>query len=32
VTAGGLIVVMPSGIRVEGLDANGAATLIRQLS
>lgn len=32
VIAGGLVVVMPSGIRVEGLDARGAATLIRQLS
>jgi hypothetical protein len=31
-TSGGLVVVTPSGFRVEGLDANGAATLIRQLS
>ena len=28
----GLVVVTPSGIRVEGLDANGVATLVRQLS
>jgi hypothetical protein len=32
VTVGGLVVVTPSGFRVEGLDANGAATLIRQLA
>jgi hypothetical protein len=32
VAAGGLVVVMPSGLRVEGLDVNGAATLIRQLA
>jgi hypothetical protein len=32
VTVGGLTVVTPSGFRIEGLDANGAATLIRQLA
>jgi hypothetical protein len=32
VTLAGLVVVTPSGFRVEGLDAQGAATLIRQLS
>ncbi len=32
VTVGGLVVVTPSGFRIEGLDANGAATLIRQLA
>jgi len=31
-TESGLVVVTPSGFRVEGLDANGAATLIRQLA
>ena len=29
---GGLVVVTPTGFRVEGLDGHGAATLIRQLS
>jgi hypothetical protein len=32
VTVSGLVVVTPSGFRVEGLDANGAATLLRQLA
>ena len=32
VIVGGLVVITPSGFRVEGLDANGAATLIRQLA
>jgi hypothetical protein len=32
VVAGTLVVLTPSGFRVEGLDANGAATLIRHLS
>jgi hypothetical protein len=32
VTVSGLVVVTPSGYRVEGLDANGAATLLRQLA
>jgi hypothetical protein len=32
VTVGGLVVVTPSGFRIEGLDPNGAATLIRQLA
>jgi hypothetical protein len=32
VTVGGLVVVTPSGFRIEGLDANGVATLIRQLA
>lgn len=32
VTVGGLVVVTPSGFRIEGLDTNGAATLIRQLA
>ena len=32
VTVGGLVVVTPSGFRVEGLDAHGAATLLRQLA
>jgi hypothetical protein len=31
-TSASLVVVTPSGFRVEGLDARGAATLIRQLS
>jgi hypothetical protein len=31
-TGAGLILVTPSGFRVEGLDAQGAATLIRQLA
>ena len=31
-TVSGLVVVTPGGFRVEGLDANGAATLIRQLA
>ena len=31
-TVTGLVVVTPSGFRIEGLDADGAATLIRQLS
>jgi hypothetical protein len=31
-TSAGLVVVTPSGFRVEGLDARGAATLIRQLA
>lgn len=31
-TVAGLAVVTPNGFRVEGLDAHGAATLIRQLS
>ena len=32
ISEGGLVVVTPSGFRIEGLDANGAATLIRQLA
>jgi hypothetical protein len=32
VTVGGLVVVTPSGFRIEGLDANGAATLVRRLA
>jgi hypothetical protein len=32
VAVGALVVVTPSGFRIEGLDANGAATLIRQLA
>jgi hypothetical protein len=32
VTVGGLVVVTPSGFRIEGVDANGAAALIRQLA
>ena len=32
VTVGDLVVVTPSGFRIEGLDANSAATLIRQLA
>ena len=32
VAAGGLVVVTPGGLRVEGLDVNSAATLIRQLT
>jgi hypothetical protein len=32
VTAVGLVVVTPNGFRVEGLDADGAATLLRQLA
>jgi hypothetical protein len=32
VTCGGLVVVSPSGFRVEGLDANSAATLLRLLA
>lgn len=31
-TGTGLVVITPSGFRVEGLDATSAATLIRQLS
>ena len=31
-TSAGLVVITPSGFRVEGLDASGAAKLIRQLS
>ena len=31
-TGGGLVVITPSGYRVEGLDAHGAAMLIRQLA
>jgi hypothetical protein len=31
-TGAGLVVITPSGFRVEGLDAHGAATLIRQLA
>jgi hypothetical protein len=32
VTVGGLVVVTPSGFRIEGLDANSAATLLRLLA
>jgi hypothetical protein len=32
VAVGGLVVVTPSGFRVEGLDVSGVATLIRQLA
>ena len=32
VASGGLVVVTPSGFRIEGLDAAGAAMLIRRLS
>src|SRR5260221_13957355 len=32
VTVGDLVVVTPSGLRIEGLDAKRAATLIRQLA
>jgi len=28
----GLVLITPSGFRIEGLDVHGAATLIRQLS
>jgi hypothetical protein len=31
-TGTGLVVITPSGFRVEGLDAHGAAMLIRQLA
>jgi hypothetical protein len=29
---GGLVVITPTGFRIEGLDAHGAVTLIRQLT
>jgi len=31
-TGDGLVVITPNGFRVKGVDASGAATLIRQLS